>query len=121
MTIERRYYANKQCSWREYIEILGIPASLADYGLKSNVFEILKEINVPVDSSLVEDCHRLPSKGLPKKVVIKLNSREDIRRILSNKNKLKNLKPELANLPGETNVLINESLCFWYKKAVIHV
>ena len=121
MTIERRYYANKQCSWREYIEILGIPASLADYGLKSNVFEILKEINVPVDSSLVEDCHRLPSKGLPKKVIIKLNSRKDICRILLNKSKLKNLKPELANLPGETNVFINESLCFSYKKTVIHM
>ena len=117
--MERLYYANKQCSWREYIEISGIPASLANNGLKSKVFEFLKEISVPIDPSLVEDCHRLPSKGLPKKAILKLNRRKDIRRILLNKNKLKNLKPETVNLPGETNVFINESLCFYYKKTVI--
>ena len=117
--MERWYYANKQCSWREYIEISGIPASLADNDLKSKVFEVLKEISVPIDPSLVEDCHRLPSKGLPKKAILKLNRRKDIRRILLNKNKLKNLKPETVNLPGETNVFINESLCFYYKKTVI--
>ena len=77
--MERWYYANKQCSWREYIEISGIRASLADNGLKSN-------------------------------------RRKDIGRILLNKNKLKNLKPESVNLPGETNVFINKSLCFYYKK-----
>ena len=96
MTIERKCYAKKQYSWRECIEISGIPASLVDNGLKSKVFEILKEINVPIDPSLVDDCHCLPSKDLPKKVIIKLNRRKDIRGILSNKNKLKNLKPEFV-------------------------
>ena len=96
MTMERWYYANKQCSWREYIEISGIPASLADNGLKSKVFEVLKEISVPIDPSLVEDFHRLPSKGLPKKVILKLNRRKDIRRILLNKNKLETRIGELA-------------------------
>ena len=40
--MERWYYANKQCFWREYMEISGIPASLADNDLKSKVFEVLK-------------------------------------------------------------------------------
>ena len=109
MTMERWYYAKKKCSWREYIEISGIPASLAHNGLK---FPCFKRISVPIDPSLVEDCHRLPSKGLPKKVIINLNRHKDIHRILLNKNKLKNLKPESVNLSGETNVFINESLCF---------
>ena len=113
MTMARQCYANKQYSWRECIEILGIPAILANNCLKSKVFEILKEITVPITPSLVEDCHHLPSKGLPKKVIIKLNHRKDIRRILLNKNKLKNLKPELVNLPGKTKVFINESLCLY--------
>ena len=117
--MERWYYANKQCSWREYIEISGIPASLVHNGLKSKVFEVLKEISIPIDPSLVENCHRLPYKSLPKKVIIELNRRKDIRWILLNKNKLKKLKPEPVNLPGETNVFINESLCFHYKKTVI--
>ena len=79
--MERWYYANKQCSWREYIEISGIPASLAENGLKSKALEVLKKISVPTDPILVEDCHRSPSKGLPRKVIIKLNRRKDIRRI----------------------------------------
>ena len=64
--MERWYYANKQCSWGDHIEISGIPAYLADNGVKSKVFEVLKEISVPINPSLVEDCHRLPSKGLTK-------------------------------------------------------
>ena len=59
---------------------------------KLKVLEILEKINVPVDPTLVEDCHRLPSKGSPKKIIIKLNRRKDFRRILSNKNlKIQNL------------------------------
>ena len=79
--MERWYYAKKQCSWREYIEISGISASLAENGLKSKALEVLKKISVPTDPILVEDCHRSPSKGLPRKVIIKLNRRKDIRRI----------------------------------------
>ena len=54
----------------------------------------------------------LPSKGSPKKVIIKLNRRKDIHRILSNKSKLKNLKPVSVHLPRKTKVFIHESLCF---------
>ena len=94
----------------------GIPASVADNDLESKVLEIFEEIYVPNDRTLVEDCHCLPSKDLPKKVIIKLNRRKDIRRILLNKNKLKNLNPASVHLPGETKVFINESLCFYHKK-----
>ena len=114
--MERRFYVNQQYSRRKCLEISGIPANVADNDLESKVLEILEEIDVPIDPSLVDNCHRLPSKGSPKKVIVKLNRRRDIRRILLNKNKLKNLKPESVNLPGETNVFINESLCLYYKK-----
>ena len=35
------------------------------------------------------------------KVIIKLNCRKEVHKILSNKNKLKNLKPEMVHLLGE--------------------
>ena len=111
-----RCYANEQYSRRECLEISCIPASVADNSTESKVLEILEEIDVPVDSNLVEDCQCLPSKCSPKTVIIKLNRPKDICRILLNKNKLKNLKPESVNLPGETNVFINECLCLYYKK-----
>ena len=96
VTIERRCYANEQYSSIECLEILGILASVADNDLESKVLEILEEINVPIDPTWVEDCHRLPSKGSPKKVIIKSNRRKDIYRILPNQSKLKNLKLELV-------------------------
>ena len=89
VTMERRCYANEQHSRRKCLEVLGIPASVADKDLE--VMEILDKIDVPINPTLVEDCHQLPSKGSPKKVIIKANRRKDIHRILLNKNKLKNL------------------------------
>ena len=89
--MERRCYANEQYSRRECLKISGIPANIDDNGLESKVLEILEEIDIPVDPSLVEDCYHLPSKGLPKKVIIKLNCLKDIYRILLKKNKLKNI------------------------------
>ena len=119
--MERRCYANEQYSRRKCLEISGIPASAADNGLESNILEILEEIDIPIDPNLVENYHRLLSKSSPKKVIIKLDRRKDIRRILLNKSKLKNLKPESVNLPGETNFFIDESLCLYYKKIVVQM
>ena len=119
--MERRCYAKEQYSRRKCLEISGIPASAADNGLESNILEILEEIDIPIDPNLVENYHRLLSKSSPKKVIIKLDRRKDIRRILLNKSKLKNLKPESVNLPGETNFFIDESLCLYYKKIVVQM
>ena len=94
--MERRCYANEQYSRRKCLEISGIPASAADNGLESNILEILEEIDIPIDPNLVENYHRLLSKSSPKKVIIKLDRRKDIRRILLNKSKLKTRIGELA-------------------------
>ena len=80
MPIERRCFANDQNSRRKSLEISGISASVADNGLGSKVLGILETFNVPIDPSLVEDYHSLPTKGSPKKVIIKSNRHKDIRR-----------------------------------------
>ena len=76
----------------------------------------MEENGVPVDPGLAEDCHCLPSKGNPKKVVFKLNLPKDARKVLLNKKKLKNLDPETVNLLSGTKIYINKSLCTYYKK-----
>ena len=98
-----------------------IPASVADNGLKLKMFKILKETDVPIDPSIVEDYHRLPSKGSPKKIIRKLIRDNNIRRTSLRKNKLRRLKPESVNVPEETNVFIDESLCLHYKKTVVQM
>ena len=73
-------------------------------------------IDALVNTDLVKDCHRIPSKGSPKKVILKLRRQKDSRRVLLNKKKLKQLKPESLNLPAGVKIYINESLCPYYKK-----
>ena len=55
------------------MEISGILPSAKDNQLKTKVLRIFEEIDATV---LVEDCHRLPSKGTPK-VILKLNLHKD--------------------------------------------
>ena len=81
------------------MEISGILPSAKDNQLKTKVLRIFEEIDATV---LVEDCHRLPSKGTPK-VILKLNLR-------------KNLDPQTVNLLSGTKTYINESLYKYYQK-----
>ena len=48
-------------------EISCIPPSVKDNELETKVLSILEEIAAPVDPGLAEDCHRLPSKGKPRR------------------------------------------------------
>ena len=66
-----------------------------DKYIEKKGLEILDAIDAPVNTDLVENCHRIPSKGFPKKVILKPNRRKNSRRILLNKKKLKQLKPVL--------------------------
>ena len=82
--------------------------------LKKKVREVLDAIDAAVNTDLVEDCPRIPSKGYQKKVILKLSHRKDSRQ---KKNKKKQqLKPESLNLPAGLKIYINESLCSYYKK-----
>ena len=114
--MEGKFYVNEQYSKRKYLEILGVPVSVANNGLESTFLKPLEKTDVTIDPRLFDDCLCLHSKGQLKKVIIKLNRRKDTCRILLNGNKLKKLKPESVNFPWETNGFINESLCLYYKK-----
>ena len=67
INVERKCFANEQYSRRECLEISGIPPSVKGNKLEIKVLTILEEIDVPVDPGLVEDCHRLPSRGNPRR------------------------------------------------------
>ena len=85
INVERKCFANEQYSRRECLEISGTPPSIKDNELETKVLSIQEEIDAPVDPGLVEDCHHLPSKGNPKKVILKLNRRKDASKVLLNK------------------------------------
>ena len=80
------------------------------------MLEILDAIDFSFNNQMVEDCHRIPSKGSPQKVIFKLSRQKDSRRVLLNKKKLEQLKPETLNWPAGVKIYINEIICPYYKK-----
>ena len=80
------------------------------------MLEILDAIDASFNNQMVEDCHRMPSKGSPQKVIFKLSRQKDSRRVLVNKKKLEQLKPETLNWPAGVKIYINEIICPYYKK-----
>ena len=74
--------------------------------------DIFSKLHVEIDSSNIEDCHWLLSKG-PKRLIIKFSKRKDAKRI---RHCIKNLKGmDLASLGIPSPVFINDSLCQYYK------
>ena len=73
IVLERKCHANEQYSRRECLEISGIPAEVGDKDIEKKVLEVLDAIGIPVNIDLVEDYHLIPSKGSPKKVLLKLS------------------------------------------------
>ena len=80
------------------------------------MLEILDAIDFSFNNQMVEDCHRIPSKGSPQKVIFKLSRQKDSRRVLLNKKKLEQLKPETLNWPAGVKIYINKIICPYYKK-----
>ena len=78
VVLERKCHANEQYSRRECLEILGIPAEVGDKDIEKKVLEVLDAIDAPVNMDLVENCHHIPSKGSPKKVILKLSRRKTL-------------------------------------------
>ena len=62
-----------------------IRPSVEDNELDTKVLIIPEEVDASADPGLVEDCHRLSSKGNPRKVILKLNRHKDAKKVLLNK------------------------------------
>ena len=85
VVLERKCHANEQYSRRECLEISGISAEVGDKDNEKKVLEILDTTDAPVNTNSVEECHRIPSKDSSKKVILKLSSQRDSKRVLLNK------------------------------------
>ena len=113
--LERKCAANEQYSSQECLEILGISDSISNNNLEETVLKIFSEIGVTVNSRDVEACYRLNQAANPKAVIIELSKKKDVTRVMSNKKKLKSMKPQNISLPSGCKIYINESLCKYYK------
>ena len=115
-TLERKYHENEQYSRRECLEISGIPTSIEDSALEDTVLKLFRKVNVLIDPSNVEDCHRLKSSNsAPQKVIIKLSKRKDVYRILKAKSNFTNANVTENGIPSDIPIFVNQSLCGYYK------
>ena len=115
-TLERKYHENEQYSRRECLEISGIPSSIEDSALEDTVLKLFRKVNVLIDPSNVEDCHRLKSSSnAPQKVIIKLSKRKDVYRILKAKSNFTNANVTENGIPSDIPIFVNQSLCGYYK------
>lgn len=76
-------FANEQYSGRECLKISGTPTRVKEK--LTSLEKTLEEIDAPVESGLEIDCHYLPFKGHPKKVITRLNSHKDPSKLFLNK------------------------------------
>ena len=86
--MEREHYQMQQYSRRDCIELVGVPTSVEDKNLEKKSLEILKSINVEVQPSEVQACHRMFDK---KRFIIKFLNRKTAIECLKNRSKLKTI------------------------------
>ena len=111
--LERECWANAQYSRRECLEMVGIPASVSHDCLEDKVLEIFDSMGCRVQKENIEACHRMGKKN--DRTIVKFSKRKDCQQILSVKKDLKNLSMEDLNLPADTKIFVNQSLCPYYR------
>lgn len=114
--------ANNQYHRRNNMEIAGIPNDVDDEVLEEKVIQVLQEIEVNVEKTDIEACHRLPaSRNNPiKRTIIRFTNRKNVEKSMKNKKKLNNINMELLNFPAESKLFISEKLNRHYQKLGWH-
>ena len=87
--LAKKCAANKLYSYRECVEISGIPDGNSNNNLEQTLLKIIKETGVTVNSRDAEACHCLNQPANPKKLVIKLSKRNNVARVMDNKKEVK--------------------------------
>ena len=59
--IEKQSQALEQYTFSNNLEINGIPNNISDKAFETKCIEILKAVDISVDNSEIEACHRLPT------------------------------------------------------------
>ena len=112
-TLECKCHENEQYSRRECLDISGIPSSIEDGAFEDNVLELFRKVNVLIDPSKVEDCHRLKfNNNAPQKVIMKLSKRKHVYCVLKAKSSFKNAGVTKNGIPPH---ICKSFLCSYYK------
>ena len=113
--LECEVFKSQQYNRRNNIEINGIPDDVSDAGLENKVKEVLKQIDVDVESHEIEASHRLvKSSNGAKTVIMKFVNRKTCEKIFHNKTKLKSVNKESLGFPADTRLYVHPNSCPYY-------
>ena len=112
-TLERRCWANAQYSRRECFDIMGIPCKVSREVLEEKVLNVFGKLGCDISPDRIEACHRVGRTN--DTVIVKFSRRKDCQHVWNVKKDLKKLTLEDLELPGNSKLFINRSLCPYYK------
>ena len=112
-TLERQCWANAQYSRRECLDIVGIPREVSGEVLEEKVLNIFGKLGCDISPDRIEACHRVGRTN--DTVIVKFSRRKDCQHVWNVKKDLKKLTLEDLELPGNSKLFINRSLCPYYK------
>lgn len=117
ITLEIEHGQLNQYGRRNNVELAGIPESVDSGGLEDKVIEVLAEIDVNVNHSDIEACHRLgrvDSKRGPRRTIVRFVNRKKCDSIMANKRNLAKIDGKKLKL-GNNKIYANYSLCPMYR------
>ena len=112
-TLERQCRANAQYSRRECLHIVRIPREVSGGILEEKVLNIFGKLGCNISPDRIEACHRVGRTN--DTVIVKFSRRKDCQHVWNVKKNLKKLTLEDLELPGNSKLFINKSLCPYYK------
>ena len=112
LTLERQSFSTQQYSRRDCIEFHGIPVTVTDEELEEKVCLILNSIDAPTTPEQIQACHRMKDK---KRTIVKFVNRKSAFQALQKRLTLKDLDKSVLNMPSDTVIYLNESLCPYYR------
>ena len=81
--------------------------------LEEKVLSIFGKLGCDISPDLIEACHRIGRTN--DTAIVKFSRRKDCQHVWSIKKDLKKLAMEYLELPGNSKLFINRSLCPYYK------
>ena len=119
--IEKQSQPLEQYTHGNNLEIRGIPNNISDEALETKCTEILDAVDISVDNSEIEACHRLPTnrrnKNKPKTVIVKFTNRKFVEAACSknNREKLKSCNKIHLGFAENTELFFNENLSIYFQ------
>ena len=113
--MERNMHRLEQCSCRECIKIAGFLNSITNDLLEEHVILFFQKLGVVIEAMDIRACHRLGKTG---RIIVKLVNRKNAQNILEEKHNLRsiNLYDDNTDTNNKIKILINQSLCPYYRK-----